>query len=252
MIRSSMGINIVLPIGGNNKDSSGNPYILNLYEIKRKTLLQHIYESLADIKGASFIVIMKKEDIEECHLDSIVRLMIPDAKIIVSNNKTKGAACTCLLAIDEIKNDNPLLIAAGNQLVFGKMPTAVEIFQKEQWDGGIIVFDDIHPKWSYVKLDEKGFVIEAAEKKPISKNATAGFYYFKRGGDFVSAAESMIKKRASVDGKFYVCPVFNEMVLQNKMIGTYRIKKEEYFNFNDKRDREAYEMLLEEQRGNLE
>lgn len=246
-----MGINIVLPIGGNNKDRSGNPYILNLYEIKRKTMLQHIIDSLSNIKDASFIIIIKKEDIEECHLDSIIHLMIPDAKIIISEGETKGMACTCLLAIDEIENNTPLLIAAGNQLVHGKIPAAVNRFEKEKWDGGVIIFDDVHPRWSYVKLDKNGFVVEAAEKKPISKNATAGFYYFKRSYDFISATENMIRKQASVDGKFYVCPVFNEMVLQNKLIGTYRIEKKDYFNFNDIREREEYEMLLDGRRENF-
>lgn len=247
-----MGINIVLPIGGNNRDKNENAYILNLYEIKRKILLQHIYESMSSIKEASFIVIMKKEDVEECHLDNIVRLMIPGVKIIISNGETKGAACTCLLAIDEIENDTPLLIAAGNQLVYGKLQAAIKLFEEEKWDGGVTIFDDIHPRWSYVKLDKNGFVVEAEEKKPISRNATAGFYYFKRGSDFVSAAKSMIRKQVSVDGNFYICPVFNEMVLQNKIIGTYRIKKGDYFNFNDKRDIEAYEILLEEHRRSLE
>ena len=52
-------------------------------------------------------------------------------------------------------------------------------------DGGVIVFDSVHPRWSFVRVDKAGFVIETAEKRPISRLATAGFYYFRRGADFV-------------------------------------------------------------------
>ena len=57
-----------------------------------------------------------------------------------------------------------------------------------------LTFEAIHPKWSYAKCDENGFVSEVAEKKVISKNATVGVYYWKHGADYVKSAEEMIKK----------------------------------------------------------
>ena len=38
----------------------------------------------------------------------------------------------------------------------------------------------------------------------------------------------MIMKDAHVDGKFFVCPVFNEMILDQKLLKTIRIKPEQY------------------------
>jgi len=61
-------------------------------------------------------------------------------------------------------------------------------------DGGILTFEATHPKWSFVKLDENGFVTEVAEKKPISNIATVGLYFWARGSDYVKYAEQMIKK----------------------------------------------------------
>lgn len=243
-----MKMNIVIPIGGNNRGDLDDAYISNLHEIGRKTLLQHIYESLAGIANASFIVVMKREDAKAYHLDNIVSLMIPGVKIVLSEGETRGAACTCLLAADEIDNDQPLLIASGNQLVSVDLQEVVAQFEREKLDGGILIFEDIHPRWSYVKLDERDLVMEAAEKKPISKNATAGFYYFHKGADFVNAAKSMIKKNAQTDGLFYVCPVYNELILRDQKIGVHRIDKRLYFNFNEKKDREAYETLLREKK----
>ena len=42
-----------------------------------------------------------------------------------------------------------------------------------------------HPKWSFWhKVDEQGLVTEV-EKNPISDICTVGYYYWKKGSDFV-------------------------------------------------------------------
>lgn len=120
----------------------------------------------------------------------------------------------------------------------------VNNFIKNDYDAGTIIFEDIHPKWSYVKLDESGLVIQAAEKRPISKNATTGFYYYKKAKDFLDSATLMIKKGASVNGVYYVAPSLNEMVLKQKKIGTYRVDKSNYFNLKKQSGREEYENYL--------
>ncbi|MBR3126934.1 MAG: hypothetical protein IKF35_01615, partial [Solobacterium sp.] len=99
-------------------------------------------------------------------------------------------------------------------------------------------------KYSYVKRDENGCVIEAAEKRPISMNATAGFYYFRRGADFIDSAVKMISKNAQVNGKFYLCPVYNEMILEGKKILSWPIGRENYFLFKEENGIEDYKKYL--------
>ena len=89
-------------------------------------------------------------------------------------------------------------------------------------DGGIVTFEATHPKWSFAKINENGFVTEVAEKKPISNIATVGYYYWKHGSDFVKYAEKMIQKNIRVNNEFYVCPVFNEAIGDNKKISIYK------------------------------
>ena len=57
----------------------------------------------------------------------------------------------------------------------------------------------------------------------------------------------MISKNASVNGSFFVCPVFNEMILQQMSIGTYRIEKDQYYSFSHDSGIEAYKMHLKKQ-----
>ena len=88
----------------------------------------------------------------------------------------------------------------------------------DEIDGGILTFPSTHPKWSYAKLDDKGFVSEVAEKIPISEHATVGIYYWRHGADYVKYANQMIKKDIRVNNEFYVCPVFNEAIKDGKRI----------------------------------
>ena len=61
-------------------------------------------------------------------------------------------------------------------------------------------------------------VIEVAEKKVISNNATVGVYYWKQGKDFVKYTIKMIEKNVRVNNEFYVCPVYNEAIKDKKKI----------------------------------
>lgn len=235
---------IIIPIVGNDSNMTQTPYILSLYEIERKTIFQYIYDFLKPIENPEFIVILRKQDVKMYHFDSIVKLVIPDAKIVIAEGDTQGSVCSCLLAIDHIEDDEPIVITSSNQLFNANTNDIINYFVEKDYDGGIVTFEDIHPKYSYVKLDENGYVVEAAEKRPISKHATTGFYYFKRGADFIESAIKTISKNASVNGLFYLSTVYNEMILEQKKIGVYHIDRNDYFFLKEPRGIEAYQQYL--------
>ena len=241
-------MNIIIPIGGANKAADETEYIKSLQEIERKTVMQYVFESLQSVETSHFIVVIKRSDANKYHLDDIVRLLRPGAEVVIAESETMGAACTCMLAVDKLNMDEPLLITGSDQILLEPPEKILADFKSHDYDGGVAIFDDIHPRWSYVKLDERDRVIEAAEKRPLSRNAVAGFYYYKKARFFVGAAKDMIRKNASVNGSFFICPAFNEMVLRQQTIGVYRIKKEQYYNFSHASGMKAYEAYLAEQR----
>jgi len=227
-----------------DNESITTQYMRSLYEIEKKTVLQHVYEHLSKIDNAEFIFIVKREDVSKYHIDDMIKLLVPNVRVIIAERDTKGSICTCLLAIDSLDDEESLIIVGADQVLNINLNEVVNNFIKNDYDAGTIIFEDIHPKWSYVKLDESGLVIQAAEKRPISKNATTGFYYYKKAKDFLDSATLMIKKGASVNGVYYVAPSLNEMVLKQKKIGTYRVDKSNYFNLKKQSGREEYENYL--------
>ena len=108
-------------------------------------------------------------------------------------------------------------------------------------DGSILCFKATHPKWSFARINAEGTVMEVAEKNPISDNATIGIYWYHHGKDFVEGAESMIRKNIRTNNEFYVCPVYNEMILNDKKIGIFLIPNDKMHGLGTPEDLELFQ-----------
>lgn len=134
---------------------------------------------------------------------------------------TEGAACSVLLAENEICNDEPLLIVNSDQYLDWDPDTFYKCMLNPKYDGVILTFyqpDSSDLKWSYAKIDSDCLVTEVQEKQWISPYATVGLYGWKKGRDFVQYAKQMISKNIRVKNEFYVCPVYNESIADNQKI----------------------------------
>jgi hypothetical protein len=70
--------------------------------------------------------------------------------------------------------------------------------------------------------------------------AIAGCCYYKRGSDFVSASFNVIEKDARIQDRYYISSTYNEMVLQQKKIGIYKISRNNYISFANYQMYESY------------
>jgi dTDP-glucose pyrophosphorylase len=246
---------ILVPMSGSDAAfrEAGYQHCKSLIEINGKALLQHIYENLLSLRPTAsdqFIFVIRKEDHAQHHLSEVLALLAPGCRVIVAEGATAGAACTALLAVGHLSAEEELIISNGDQIIRMDLVQAIGGFRENKLDGGTVVFDSIHPRWSFVRVHE-GLVTEAAEKRPISRYATAGFYYFRRGADFVAAASDMIRKAAHVNGVYYVCPIFNEMILRQAKIGIHQIRPEQYYSLATPQGVQRYEELLARQNGGM-
>jgi dTDP-glucose pyrophosphorylase len=211
-------LNVLIPMAGEGSrfTKAGYTFPKPLVEIHKKPMIQFVIENLA--LDANFIFLVRKEHEKKYNIVSLLKVLAPNCKIVIVNKLTEGAACTTLLAKKLINNDNPLIIANSDQFMEWNSSKTMYKFISKKVDGGILTFDSIHPKWSYAKTDKDGNVLEVAEKKVISNHATVGVYFWKKGSDYVNYAQKMIKKNMRVKNEFYVCPVFNEAIKDNKKI----------------------------------
>lgn len=243
-------LSIVIPAAGAGRrfQEAGFELPKPFIDIYGLPMLARVMYNVAPLMPHRFVVLLRRE-----HHELWCKLMPPElqVKTIVRlvDNITEGAACTVLLAKDLINNHEPLLLCNADQLVFFSDNT--EVVSYHEWiddttiwatkenstqdlinhtsmglaNGCIATFKSNHPKWSYVEVDKYDRVARVAEKVVISEHATVGLYYFTQGRYFVQAAESMIAANRRVNGEFYVCPVFNELIANHNSILTYPIKR---------------------------
>ena len=228
-----MNVVVMLAGDGGNFVKDGQKYPKLLTEINGKTMIEIVLEGLTSltIPENNIIFMVRKYDNDIYYLGDVIRLILPESHIMIVEGETAGAALTSLLAIEYLDEKESLVLVNGDQLLDYDENELVKFFVKSDADAGVFVFNSFHPRWSYVRTDKDGLVIEAAEKRPISNQATAGFYYYKKTFEYIESVKRMILKGGDVDGLYYICPVFNEMILEQKKILTYSIDSKKYHSF---------------------
>ena len=218
-------LNVLIPMAGAGSRfaEAGYTFPKPLIEVDGKAMIERVVENL-NVEG-TYIFLVRREHFEEYNLEPYLRLLKSRVEIVVVDELTEGAACTALLARNLIDNSAPLLIANSDQIVEWDSSEALYFFGAEGVDGGILTFRSHHPKWSFAKVNDEGWVSEVAEKLPISDQATTGIYYWSRGEDFVKYADQMISKNIRTNGEFYICPVYNEAILDGKKIKSKSVEK---------------------------
>ena len=218
-------MNVLIPMAGAGSRfaSAGYTFPKPLIEVNGKPMIQVVIENLNIEANYTFIV--QKEHYEKYNLQYLLTLIVPNCNIVQVDGLTEGSACTTLLAKEYINNDHPLLLANSDQFIEWNSNECLYAFNADGIDAGILTFKATHPKWSYAKVGEDGFVSEVAEKKPISDDATVGVYFWKKGSDYVKYSEQMIKKNIRTNNEFYICPVFNEAIADGKKIRIKQIER---------------------------
>jgi dTDP-glucose pyrophosphorylase len=233
-------LNVIIPMAGAGSRFERAGYTLPkpLIDVNGKPMIQLVVESM-NIE-ATFIYIVQKSHREKYNLDTLLNLITPNCKIVEVDGLTEGAACTVLLAKEYIDNDSQLILMNSDQFIEWDSTEFMYQMNERGFDGAIMCFEDTDPKWSFAKTNDDGLITEVAEKNPISNQATAGIYYFKHGHYFVKYAEQMIDKNIRVNNEFYVCPVYNEFIGDDKKIYNYQIPSKNMWGLGTPEDLNHY------------
>ncbi len=238
-------IRIVVPMGGSGRQflERGYTFPKPLVELGGRPLVEWVVQNLTPAEPHEFIFICRQEHVDQFALADVLRLIVPDCRIVTMARPTAGALCSVLLGMEYLQHDEELLVANADQCVDVPVDRFLRAARESHWEGGIMTFPNTHPRWSYARV-ENGEVVAVAEKQPISRHATVGIYYFRRSRDFVLAAERMLCKNASVGGEFYVAPVYNEFILAGKRVGHFPIEAAEMHGLGTPEEVERYQALL--------
>jgi dTDP-glucose pyrophosphorylase len=188
----------------------------------------------------------KKEGVEE-----EIKRYYPDATFITIDYLTEGQMATCMLAKDLINNDEELFIGACDN----GMDFNLEKFKEEKKDADAFVIshsndDNIaqNPNaHSWALLEDDGKTIKKMSiKKTVSENpmndhATTGAFWFKRGSDFVKAAQKMLANKDKTGGEYYVDQLMQYAIDLGVRTQVFDVK---YICWGTPKDYEDYEETI--------
>ena len=213
-------LNIVIPMAGAGSRFADAGYLdpKPLIEVKGIPMIQLVIRNLKPNVEHRFIFVVQKRHYHEYKLEQLIGEVTNDSKFVLVDGITQGAACTVLEAIDYIDNEDPLMIANSDQYLDFEIDDYLDQVPNSS-EGLIMTMHASGDKWSYLNVDENGYVSEVAEKREISNIATTGVYNFAKGSTFVLGANAMIANDERVNGEFYVAPVYNYLISRG-----YRIR----------------------------
>lgn len=231
---------LLVLMGGSRPLDSSNAYPLFLTEINGKLIIENILVNYMKTDFSEVIFCMKQDDLDSFNLDSIVKSVIPNAVIVPVRGKTQGASCTALLAQEYIDSDEELVVVSADDYIDSDIKNIISSFKKSESDVGLVSFNSVHPRYSFVKKDNSGAICQITEKKPVSRDALASFYYFKHGSDFISAVQNEIRKDSRINDMFYISQALNELILEQKAFSLVKVPNEEFHSFKTERQLAAY------------
>lgn len=221
-------INIVIPMAwaGSRFIDAGYDLPKPLIDVKGKPMLQRATDSFNFLKETydlQFIFIVLKEHVQNFKIDTYIKENYENPIIIELDKITRGQAETVLQAKTYINSLNKLIIY--NADTYSSYDLENFPINNKKLEGIIPCFTSNDPRYSYAKLDAYDYVSEVKEKVVISNHATNGLYYFRKGIDFVNAAEKMIEKNNLQNGEFYVGPLYNDLIKTGKRIQIAPVKE---------------------------
>lgn len=141
----------------------------------------------------------------------------PGSSQIFLSTFTRGAACSALAGLAcRGEQRQPLIVDLADILYTSSLNVRARLVQSPGCGGLALTFHSTNPLYSYLRCDQSGRVVEAAEKRVISAHASAGTYIFRDGATFLQAvAHAFVNEATQVcNGLFYVCPLFNGVLAQ--------------------------------------
>lgn len=144
-------------------------------------------------------------------------------EIAVVDHLTAGTLCSCLVARDLIRPDEPLIIYTPD-VAFEADFDIKKDFVDTDYDGTLLTFKANSPDHSYV-ASQDGIAVRTAEKVVISNDALVGVYGFRTGQMFLDCADAAIAEGIKVNNEFYVAPIYNLLIAVGKKISVNRTNK---------------------------
>ena len=133
-------------------------------------------------------------------------------------NKTKGALCSALLALDSSFMTGEIFIAPADSMSSFGYDQEIDNFMSSDAHSGTVFFEQHDNSWSFLRIRNGSRIIEISEKRKISNFASTGFFMFRSASIFLEGAEWAIKNSLITNGNYYLSGSLQSLIILNKSV----------------------------------
>lgn len=240
---SDFNLNVIILANRQQIDTAGHldDYPIYLSQRNGVSVLEKLIDSCTLLQSSNIVFSAFERDISKYNLKQVLNRLAPDIRISVTPNLTKGSACTALLTACAEPQDAELLILSANELIDVDLLSVISYFRSMKSDAGVITFKSIHPRYSYVKIEDTVKVTEFAQKEQISEFATTGLFWFRETKECVESLMDLIRNRSPIANSYYVGSALNEIILKGKKVVHLQLKEGLYHPLKDASQVRFYE-----------
>lgn len=254
-------MNILIPMAGAGSRFAEAGYVLSKPAIptydkrtgKKLPMVVCATLDLPEVKEDGSNVIYVERDFHKGNgTEALIKECFPKAKFITVDYLTEGQACTCMLAKDDINNDESLLIAGCDN----GMEIDTKRFAKYSDEADVLVFTYRHNEavmanpnaYGWMIVDNDDNITGTSIKKAISDNpmedhAVVATFWYKKGSIFVEATEKMIAENDRINNEFYVDQVTKHVIDLGYKAKVFEIDR--YIGWGTPADYELYQKTFE-------
>lgn len=215
----------IIPLAGPDFFSERLQCIKPLLDIEGRPLLEKVLSSRGWVRSGELppnkLIFVVRDTAHTGEFRRYLARAFPVSRQIMISSTTRGAllsaAAGCAL-IDDFAEP----VAVDLVDILYRLDTPVSpgaLFDANPQLGGVLpVFDSDHPQYSYARLDPDDprgtIVVETAEKRVISRHASAGTYFFRDVGVFLAAVAHNLHtpEKYAYHNNLFLCPVYNSLI----------------------------------------
>lgn len=242
-----MKVKIIIPSGGVGKRFHNTEFVdlKPFIKYNNKTIFEHILDSLSSNKYEVQFFIIIQEQFKNKYISDIKKIESNyNCKFKYVNLLTEGTTCTSLFLYDELDSNDFVILMNCDQLIDISLDEYIDQHLKNDADGSLLCFIGNEPnKWSFV-IEENNLVKKVVAKDSVSNIVVCGWYAWTKAKNFIKYAIQQIINLDKVNNEYYLCPVYNYAIKDNKKIIAIKIKKSKMHGLGTPEDLRDYLSLI--------
>jgi hypothetical protein len=215
-----LSLQLLVPLAGPDFDridgSTKAEQLVDGQPLLRKTLASRSWMRRGEVTAANMVFVLRDTPTSRRFASGPLASWYPGCSVVFLGAEANGAAMSALAGLTLLSGNAPLCVDLADILYHDDLDPLGSFSADSKLGGIALTFRSSDSCYSYLRQDATGGVVEAAEKRVISDQASAGTYLFRDSSVYLTALSAALAapETQTHAGRFFVCPLFNGVVAQ--------------------------------------